>query len=228
VEGEWAGNGDTEQGRRVHAKVDAGKPKLPPPPDDGVAPAAADSFRTSSVELASGRLGLVAKMDLLEGEDGLVAPVDYKKGKRPHVEAGAYEPERVQLCVQALVLEENGYRVKEGFLWFAESRERVPVRFDEELRASTLEAASALRLAGDSALPLYVQQPGAWIGKEGEVLVIKTFVDGTRDEAETRIALGDISELVLAGPVNLSTPARPAGSPSRGPWWRRSSAISAP
>ena len=29
-------------------------------------------------------------------------PVDYKRGRRPHVAAGAYEPERVQLCVQGL------------------------------------------------------------------------------------------------------------------------------
>jgi CRISPR-associated exonuclease Cas4/CRISPR-associated protein Cas1 len=259
VEGEWADSGDTEEGRRVHAKVDAGKPALPPP--DAVEP---DSppFTTRAVELASERLGLVAKFDLLEGEDGAVIPVDYKKGKRPHVEAGAYEPERVQLCAQALILEDNGYRVAEGFLWFAGSRERVRVEFDESLRARTLEAANGLRLAAaarrvppplenskkcircsllpiclpdevnlfrtgavprtqpppaDSALPLYVQQPGARIGKDGEVLIIKAPAerspDAERDEAmkdvetETRIAIGDVSELVLAGPVNLTTPA---------------------
>lgn len=254
VEGEWADSGDTEQGRRVHARVDAGRPRLPPPPppDAEGADAADAPFRTRAVELASERLGLVARMDLLEGEDSWVTPVDYKKGKRPHVEAGAYEPERVQLCVQALILEDNGYRVDQGFLWFAESRERVPVRFDAALRARTLEAASALRLAAaarrippplensrkcircsllpiclpdevnlfrtgsvprtpppaaDAALPLYVQQPGARIGKAGEVLVIQApEADGTAP-AETRIALGDVSELVLAGPVSLSTPA---------------------
>lgn len=259
VDGEWADSGDTEEGRRVHARVDAAAPKLPPP--DAVEEDA-PPFRTRSVELASERLGLIAKLDLLEGEDGFVSPVDYKKGKRPHVEAGAYEPERVQICAQALILEDNGYRVAEGFLWFAASRERVRVVFDEALRARTLEAANGLRLAAsarripsplensrkcircsllpiclpdevnlfrtgavprtpppaaDSALPLYVQQPGARIGKEGEVLVVKSPVarapEQERDEhhrdkeTEIRIAIGDVSELVLAGPVNLSTPA---------------------
>ena len=71
--------------------------------------------------------------------------------------------------------------------------------------------------AADSALPLYVQQPGARIGKDGEVLVIKAPAarapEAERDEAlrdtedEVRVAIGDVSELVLAGPVNLSTPA---------------------
>lgn len=37
-----------------------------------------------------------------------------KKGKRPHVPAGAYEPERVQVCVQAMILEDNGYTVEQG------------------------------------------------------------------------------------------------------------------
>ncbi|HRJ60298.1 MAG TPA: CRISPR-associated endonuclease Cas1, partial [Azospirillaceae bacterium] len=56
--------------------------------------------------------------------------------------------------------------------------------------------------AADAALPLYVQQPGARIGKKGEVLTVT--VD---DQPEIRVGLGDISELILAGPVNLSTPA---------------------
>ena len=42
---------------------------------------------------------------------GVVTPVDSKKGKRPHVAEGAYEPERVQVCAQALILEEAGYKV---------------------------------------------------------------------------------------------------------------------
>ena len=41
---------------------------------------------------------------VIESDDGAVIPVDYKRGKRPHVPQGAYEPERVQLCVQGLIL----------------------------------------------------------------------------------------------------------------------------
>ena len=40
-----------------------------------------------------------------------LAYLEWVEGKRPHVAAGAYEPERVQVCVQAMILEDNGYRV---------------------------------------------------------------------------------------------------------------------
>ncbi len=116
---------------------------MPPPEEADAAP----PFEVRSIELSSERLGLIAKMDVVEGEDGILTPIDFKKGKRPHVDGGAYEPEKVQLCVQALVLEDNGYRIDGGFLWFSGSRERVPVVFDDELRTRTREAASALRLA---------------------------------------------------------------------------------
>jgi CRISPR/Cas system-associated exonuclease Cas4 (RecB family) len=36
--------------------------------------------------------------------------------------------------VQALILEEHGYTCEEGVLYFAGSRERVRVRFDDDLR----------------------------------------------------------------------------------------------
>ena len=73
-------------------------------------------------------------------------PVDYKRGRRPHVPAGAYEPELVQLCVQGLVLEDNGYRCIEGALYFRESRERVRIHFDNALRSKALAAVHGLRL----------------------------------------------------------------------------------
>jgi CRISPR-associated protein Cas1 len=98
------------------------------------------------VTLSSERLELIAKLDLIEAEDGAVQPVDYKRGRRPHVAAGAWEPELVQLCVQGLILEDNGYRCTEGALYFRESRERVRVRFEEALRSKALAAVHGLRL----------------------------------------------------------------------------------
>jgi len=264
VEGQWAENADTVEGARVHARVDQGGGALPAPdnPDS-----LADPFTARSVELSAPRLGIIAKLDMIEGEDGVVTPIDYKKGKRPHVKAGAYDPERVQLCAQALILEENGYTVSEGFLWFAASRERVPVIFDADLRAQTMRAISELRLTAaarrpppplenspkcprcsllpiclpdevnwfadqapprnlqppaDTALPLYVQTPGARVGKSGDELVIK--IEGSDDRT---VALDDVSELILFGPVNLSTPAahelmrrdRPVAFLSSGGWY---------
>lgn len=144
AEQEWAESGDTAQGRRVHARVDAAGPPLAAPdalPEDG------ETLVTRSVTLSSERLGLIAKIDLVEAGEGGVTVVDYKKGKRPHVAAGAWEPERVQLCAQALVLEENGYTVQEAALWFAGSRERVRIPLDEDLRAATVKAVNELRLS---------------------------------------------------------------------------------
>lgn len=143
VQQEWADTADTVEGRIRHARTEVA-PK--PMPEAEELEAETPPFTVRSLELGSERLGLVAKCDIVEVEGGAVCPVDIKRGRRPHVEAGAHEPERVQLCVQALLLEEQGYRVEEGFLWFAESRERVRVLFDEELRARTRAAIEGLRL----------------------------------------------------------------------------------
>ena len=143
VDGEWADSSDTEEGRRAHVRVDAGGGKLPDPDAVDDRP----DFAVRSVMLASDALGIIAKMDLVEGEDGTVIPVDTKKGKRPHVAEGAYEPERVQVCAQALILEDAGYRVEEGAIWYAGSRERVRIPLDAALRARTRAAISELRLA---------------------------------------------------------------------------------
>ena len=142
VQGEWAESADTVEGAHAHRRVD--REDRPLPPADALGEA--DRPRTRSVTLSSRRLGLVARIDLVESDGESVVPVDYKRGKRPHIAAGAYDPERVQLCVQGLLLEENGYRCTEGVLYFAESRERVRVVFDEELREATRGAIGGLRL----------------------------------------------------------------------------------
>ena len=151
VQGEWADSADTVEGRQVHRRVDRRRGTPPSPadaPDEPAGDTADEPARihVHSLELSSERLGLVAKLDLAEFEGRRAIPVDYKRGKRPHVAHGAYEPERVQLCVQALLLEEHGYESPEGMLYFAASRERVRVDFDDELRATTHQAAAGLRL----------------------------------------------------------------------------------
>lgn len=148
VQGEWADSADTVEGRHVHRRVD--KPRGKPPAADAAADASTDEaperIHVLSLELSSDALGLIAKLDLAEFEGRRAVPVDTKRGKRPHVAHGAYDPERVQLCAQALLLEEHGYESPEGVLYFAASRERVRVVFDAELRAATREAAAGLRL----------------------------------------------------------------------------------
>jgi len=140
---EWAETGDTVDGRRVHTRVD--RPNKPLPEPDAL-----DDDNTKvvsrSLTLSSEKLGVIAKIDIAEAEDGVVTPVDYKRGKRPHVAQGAYEPERIQVCLQALLLEEHGYKVEEGAIWYAVSRERVRIVLDDELRVAAREAVSRLRL----------------------------------------------------------------------------------
>lgn len=148
VEGEWAESADTVEGSIRHTRVDrpgfrvrraprgdAGTERVTPP----------DRLQIRSVELADEALGLTAKIDLVEMADGRVQPIDYKKGKRPHVAGGAWEPERVQLCAQGLLLRAHGYHCDDGILYFAGSNERVPVAFDEALITLTREKILALR-----------------------------------------------------------------------------------
>ncbi len=142
VQGEWADSADTVEGRRAHRRTDKPGGELPPAEEvDGET-----RIHARSITLSSNRLGLIAKLDLIEGEGGAVVPVDYKRGKRPHVPRGAYEPERVQLCVQGMILQEHGYACAEGVLYFAESRERVTVACDDELRRDARNAIDGLRL----------------------------------------------------------------------------------
>lgn len=143
VQGEWAESSDTVEGRHAHRRVDRPSGDLPDPVN---AEEKGERIHARSITLSSNRLGLIAKMDLIEGEGNKVTPVDYKRGKRPHVPRGAYDPERIQLCVQGMILEEHGYVCEEGVLYFAESRERVRVEFDEELRTLTRNAIHGLRL----------------------------------------------------------------------------------
>lgn len=145
VQKEWESSSDTVEGRHVHRRVDAGSGTLPEPDDD-----LEDLKIARSVELSSPKLDLVAKIDLVESENGEVRPVDYKRGKRPHVPRQAYDPERVQLCAQGLLLEEHGYTCHEGVLYFAGSRERVRIKFDEELRTLTLDSLKRLRTVVDA------------------------------------------------------------------------------
>jgi CRISPR-associated endonuclease Cas1/CRISPR-associated protein Cas4 len=164
VQGEWSENSDTVEGRFAHRRVDRPSGDLPriggkdadsSSGDDGEADSEdSERIHVRSITLSAPRLGLIARMDLVEVEGACVMPVDYKRGKRPHVPRGAYDPERVQLCVQGMILEDNGYTCTEGVLYFAESRERVRVAFDEELRALTRNAIDGLRMiAGGGQMP---------------------------------------------------------------------------
>jgi CRISPR-associated protein Cas1 len=142
VQGEWADSADTVDGRYRHRRVDKSKGDLP---DADRARDEQIEIHARSITLSSNKLGLVAKLDLIEGDGDTVTPVDYKRGKRPHTARGVYDPERVQLCAQGLLLREHGYVCKEGAIYYVESKERVVVPFDDELLSMTRRALSDLR-----------------------------------------------------------------------------------
>jgi CRISPR-associated protein Cas1 len=139
VEGVFRESADTVEGKAQHARVDAKSTKLPTPEE-----AAQEEIHSRSVTLSSERLRVIAKLDLLEGSDGVVTPVDYKHG-RPVETAGGLDlwpTDRVQLGVQGLILRENGYRCEEGVGYYAKTKQRVRVVFDEEFMRETEAAIS--------------------------------------------------------------------------------------
>jgi CRISPR-associated protein Cas1 len=272
VEGRWADNVYTVDGRNVHARADRLDHVLPdaatttaPVDDAGAAETAADTPSsdssetpgdepptiTRSVVLGSPQLGITGKLDLVSTADGVAVPVETKRGKVPDNEQRSYEPERVQLMGQGLLLRESGYACDHGVLYFAASWTRVDVPFTLDLEARTLDLIAEARqaalaerppmplddspkcngcsLAGiclpdetlamacereisgtapdvrrlyparDDALPFYIQEQGARVGKSGDCLVVRK----KKDEL-ARAGLKDVSQLVLCGNIGVS------------------------
>jgi CRISPR-associated exonuclease Cas4 len=81
-------------------------------------------------------------------------PVEYKRGKPK-----AHRADEVQLCAQALCLEEMlGIHIESGALYYGEKRRRTDVKFDDELRALVRTTTSEVRacfLSGRTPLAEY-------------------------------------------------------------------------
>jgi len=122
----WADNYLTAQGNLLHKRVDSGDPET----RNGT------KFERA-VMVSAEKLGLTGKLDLIEKDlkTGKLTPVEYKKGKS---KAGNWD--KIQLCAQALCLEEmTGQAVEEGYLWYWQTRKREFVAFDKNLRKQTFE-----------------------------------------------------------------------------------------
>ncbi|MCA9173789.1 MAG: CRISPR-associated endonuclease Cas1 [Planctomycetales bacterium] len=157
VRGEWADNLWTHEGTFGHRVVDRAEHR-PVPSAKSATPdqtledeSAVESIHARSLTLEAPGEGLVAKLDLLELRGKRATPVDYKRGRAPQVPEGAYEPERVQLCAQGLILREHGYRCDAGVLYFIGSKQRVEVPFTPELIDRVREQAEAFRDAAAAA-----------------------------------------------------------------------------
>jgi CRISPR-associated exonuclease Cas4 len=99
--------------------------------------------RVNALPLACRRLNIAGIADVVEfhaSSDGETPfPIEYKRGK-PKL----HRADEVQLCAQALCLEEmTGRPVPEGALFYGETKRRVAVPFDAELRRLTEDTAIA-------------------------------------------------------------------------------------
>ena len=99
-------------------------------------------------------LGLTGKADVVEFHSDSVFPVEYKRGKPK-----ANDCDRVQLCAQALCLEEMlGRAIWKGALFYSLTRRRLDVVFDDGLRQITHDSARrfhTLVRAGDTPKAVY-------------------------------------------------------------------------
>ncbi len=108
-----------------------------------------DAHRSRGVHLSSEALGLSGILDMIEEKDGSAYPVETKHGSAPRDDDGkatVWDNDAVQLCGQALLMEEAfGKPVERGFQFYAGTRERIEVRFTDELRAKTRAAIDQCR-----------------------------------------------------------------------------------
>ena len=151
IEQVWAENRQTAEGRIMHERVHEENRE------------SRGNLRIEyGVPLRSLRLGLIGKADIVEfhrQQDNTWQPfpVEYKRGKPK-----ADDCDKVQLCAQALCLEEMlNARILKGALFYGKTRRRLDVSFDEKLRQKTEETACNVRLlieSGRTPPPVYTKK----------------------------------------------------------------------
>ena len=106
----------------------------------------------TSLYLHSATLHLSGFADVVEERAGVLIPVEYKHGSQ-----GNWLNEHIQLCAQALCLEErqpDKSPIAYGYIYSVTSRKRVQVPFTAHLRARTKEAiAQAFQVAARETPP---------------------------------------------------------------------------
>ncbi len=126
IEQVWSENLFTAEGRIMHDKVDTANKE------------SRGNIRIEyGVPMRSLRLGLIGKADVVEfhrhGDTWVPFPVEYKRGKPKPTNC-----DKVQLCAQALCLEEMmNIEILEGALFYGQTRHRLDVKFDNALRKET-------------------------------------------------------------------------------------------
>ena len=126
-----------------------------------------DVVQTTRLYLYSEELRLSGFTDVVEEQGGLLVPVEYKHGQQGEQgeqgEQGGWLNDAIQLCAQALCLEErqpDKPPILYGYIFYAGSRRRVQVDFNAELRAKTRTAIElAFHVAALEKPPLPLEPP---------------------------------------------------------------------
>lgn len=142
VQGETLVNEFVLEGQLAHQRVDQA----------GTRRTANGEIETTRLYLYSEALHLTGFADVVEERDGVFLPVEYKHGHK-----GNWINEHIQLCAQALCLEERQPSkplIAHGYIYYIGSRRRVEVAFTPQLRARTKAAiAQAFQVAARETPP---------------------------------------------------------------------------
>lgn len=132
VERLWAENRFTAEGGILHRRAHSGKSDTRP---------AGRSARGLPVRsLTLGLFGVADVVRYEKGADAPIVPVEYKRGRPKKNDC-----DRVQLCAQALCLEEmHGRSLPFGEIFYGKTKRRVRVEFTPELRRTTVDATARL------------------------------------------------------------------------------------
>ena len=148
VQGEMLVNEFVLEGALLHRRVNQA----------GTQTVGQDVMQTTRLYLYSEELRLSGFTDVIEEQGGLLIPVEYKHGQQ-----GEWLNDAIQLCAQALCLEERRpgeAPIPYGYIFYAGSRRRVQVDFSAELRAKTRAAIElAFQVAALEKPPLPLEPP---------------------------------------------------------------------
>ena len=170
VEGFFVPSSDTEKGVAVHRRVD--KPSAVQEKSDvsEVDPERPKVVR--SLVLTSESLGLTATLDLAEISGQVAVPVEYRKGRPKHISMGpsaddcgemeqlplqhaeAWPTDRIQVGLQAVLLENAGYKVCEAVIYYAEEKLRLRIPVDDALKAEALQTLEDAKQCAEGSRPL--------------------------------------------------------------------------
>lgn len=143
---EFVENAHVVEGTMRHQVSDSGRTTT----EDGVT-------TLRRVWVWSERLRLSGFADVVEEQEGQLTPIEYKKGKM-----GEWLNDHVQLCAQALCLEEMlNCSISRGYIFYFGSARREEVTFTEALRQhteETIQLAFTLLKRGELPPPLVGKQ----------------------------------------------------------------------